>query len=217
MSYNNIFIALCGQLCDNYVTTDLYVFVMYAEGRRIITFIWNLKFAVQVGLVCDNNCCDIAFANSECWLAKSCVDTTLCQHGKFSATLLLKFFVLYCKRNTKHFFLTDIQLYQHSWKLEKNRNCVKSLPHGHHVSTQFLVFPICTHVDITVYQHIFVKNDYNAVKLFGRLGKMITCRNEEMFLLEYLMKKKKNHRYHFTTTLCIWKLFTKIQRLFLHT
>ena len=39
---------------------------------------------------------------------------TLCQHGKFPATLLLKFFVLYYKRNIKHFFRIDIQLYQHS-------------------------------------------------------------------------------------------------------
>ena len=57
--------------------------------------------------------------NSECWLAKSRVDITLCQHGKFPATLLLKFFVLYYKRNVKHFIRVDIQLYQHEWKLEK--------------------------------------------------------------------------------------------------
>ena len=62
---------------------------------------------------------NIAFVNSERWLAKSRVDITLCQHGKFPATLLLKFFVLYYKRNIKHFFRIDIQLYQHSWKLEK--------------------------------------------------------------------------------------------------
>ena len=62
---------------------------------------------------------DIAFVNSERWLAKSRVGITLCQHGKFPATLLLKFFVLYYKRNIKHFFRIDIQLYQHSWKLEK--------------------------------------------------------------------------------------------------
>ena len=47
-------------------------------------------------------------------MAKSRVDITLCQHGKFAATVLLKFFVLYCKRNIKHFFRIDIQLYQHS-------------------------------------------------------------------------------------------------------
>ena len=37
----------------------------------------------------------IAFVNSERRLAKSRVDITLCQHEKFPATLLLKFFVLY--------------------------------------------------------------------------------------------------------------------------
>ena len=62
---------------------------------------------------------NIAFVNSERWLAKSRVDITLCQHGKFPATLLLKFFVLDYKRNIKHFFCIDTQLYQHSWKLEK--------------------------------------------------------------------------------------------------
>ena len=90
---------------------------------------------------CVNSFCNIANVNSERWLAKSRVDIILCQHGKFPATLLLKFFVLYYKRNIKHFFRIDIQLYQHSWK--------------------FLVFPISTRVDITVYQHgkffIFLK------------------------------------------------------------
>ena len=62
---------------------------------------------------------NIAFVNSERWLPKGRVDITLCQHGKFPATLLLKFFVLYYKRNIKHFFRIDLQLYQHSWKLEK--------------------------------------------------------------------------------------------------
>ena len=38
---------------------------------------------------------------------------------KISRTLLLKFFVLYYKRNIKHFIRVDIQLYQHEWKLEK--------------------------------------------------------------------------------------------------
>ena len=48
------------------------------------------------------------FVNSERRLAKSRVDLTLCQHGKFPATLLLKFFVLYYKRNIKHFIRNDI-------------------------------------------------------------------------------------------------------------
>ena len=69
-----------------------------------------------INYICFYN---IAFVNSERWLAKSRVDITLCQHGKFPATFLLKFFVLYYKRNIKHFSRIDIQLYQHSWKLEK--------------------------------------------------------------------------------------------------
>ena len=110
---------------------------------------------------------NIAFVNSERWLAKSRVDITLCQHEKFHAILLLKFFVLYYKRNIKHFFRIDIQLYQHSWKLEK-----LELEVGRRVSTQFLVFPISTRVDITVYQHgkcfIFLK--YNPISFFANLS-----------------------------------------------
>ena len=37
----------------------------------------------------------------------------------FELMLSFIFFVLYYKRSIKHFFRIDIQLYQHSWKLEK--------------------------------------------------------------------------------------------------
>ena len=96
---------------------------------------------------------NIAFVNSERWLAKSRVDITLCQHGKFPATLLLKFFVLYYKRNIKHF---SVLIYSYintreNWK--NSKLCENIPPCGRRVSTQFLVFPISTRVDITVYQH----------------------------------------------------------------
>ena len=79
----------------------------------------NLKIRILMFNIDYNLNYNIAFVNSERWLAKSRVDITLCQHGKFPATLLLRFFVLYYKRNIKHFFRIDIQLYQHSWKLDK--------------------------------------------------------------------------------------------------
>ena len=76
---------------------------------------------------------------------------------KFAATLLLKFFVLYYKRNIKHFIRIDIQLYQRSWKLEKREIVWK---HDAHRAECF--HTISTHVDITVYQHgkcfIFLKS-----------------------------------------------------------
>ena len=87
--------------------------------------VWTLSYIIAaitsnfMQTTVENIHYNIAFVNSERWLAKSRVDITLCQHGKFPATLLLKFFVLYYKRNIKHFFCIDIQLYQHSWKLEK--------------------------------------------------------------------------------------------------
>ena len=49
----------------------------------------------------------------------------------------------------------DKQLYQHSWKIGKTRNCVKTLrPAGRPCfHTIFSFFPISTRVDLTVYQH----------------------------------------------------------------
>jgi hypothetical protein len=81
---------------------------------------------------------NIAFVNSERWLAKSHVDITQCQHGNVGKFLSLCFFVLYYKTNIKHFFGIDIQLYQHSWKLGKLEIVWHLIP----------VFPISTRVDI---------------------------------------------------------------------
>jgi hypothetical protein len=75
------------------------------EGRPFIEMFYNHYY-------------NIAFVNSECWLAKSCVHITQCQHGNIGKFLFF-FFVLYYKTNIKHFLRIDIQLYQHSWKLGK--------------------------------------------------------------------------------------------------
>ena len=112
--------------------------------------------------------------NSEHWLAKRCVDITLCQHRKFAATLLLKFFVLYYKRNIKHFTLFDIQLYQHSWKLEKLeivwKHCII-----YYVSTQFLVFQFPLVLifkkyktfSVLIYSYINTSGNWKNEKLCG--------------------------------------------------
>ena len=125
---------------------------------------------------------NIAFVNSERWLAKSRVDIALCQHGKFLATLLLKFFVLYYKRNIKHFFRIDIDYSyintRENWK--NSKLCENTPPCGRRVSTQFLVFPISTRVDITVYQHgkcfIFLKYNYNNYSKTRNLIGQYPCR-----------------------------------------
>ena len=72
---------------------------------------------------------NVAFANSERWLAKSRVDIT----RRRALTQLsvntenLRFFVLYYL-SIKH-FRVDIQLYQHEWKLKKNKKlCKKRCP-----------------------------------------------------------------------------------------
>ena len=148
----------------------IIVDVQHYEGEPLI----QCKFVVELITKFENETYktvyNIAFVNSERWLAKSRVDITLCQHEKFSATLLLKFFVLCYKRNIKHFFRIDIQLYQHSWKLEKleivwKHSVENTPPCGRRVSTQFLVFPISTRVDITVYQHgkFFIFFKYQTV------------------------------------------------------
>jgi hypothetical protein len=46
---------------------------------------------------------NIAFVNSECWLAKSRIDITQCQHGNVGKCLSLCFFVLCSKTIIKHF------------------------------------------------------------------------------------------------------------------
>ena len=73
---------------------------------------------------------------------------------KISHHSSVKFSVLYYKRNIKHFFRIDTVI-STLVKIGKTRNC------GRRVSTQFLVFPISTPVDITLYQHgkcfIFLK------------------------------------------------------------
>ena len=63
-------------------------YVIFSIKSRPLNINIQRKFFLKI----DYN---IAFVNSERWLAKSRVDITLCQHGKFPATLLLKFFVLY--------------------------------------------------------------------------------------------------------------------------
>jgi hypothetical protein len=100
---------------------------------------------------------NIAFVNSERWLAKSRVDITQCQHGNVGKFLSLCFFVLYYKTNIKHFFRINWYIYSYintrgNW--ENSKLCENTPPFGRRrVSTQFLVFPIPTRVDITVYQH----------------------------------------------------------------
>ena len=74
---------------------------------------------------------------------------------------ILYFCAICYERNTKHCFRIDIQLYQHSWKIEKPELCENTRPCARRVSTKFLVSPISTRVDITVYQYgkrfIFLK------------------------------------------------------------
>jgi hypothetical protein len=104
---------------------------------------------------------NIAFVNSERWLAKSRVDITQCQHGNVRKFLSLCFFVLYYKTNIKLFSVLIYSYINTRGNWENSKLCENTSPFGRRVSTQFLVFPISTRVDITVYQHgkcfIFVK------------------------------------------------------------
>ena len=78
-----------------------------------------------------------------------------------SAVYKILSFVLFYKRNIKHFSVL-IYSYINTRENWKNSKLYENTPPcGRRVSTQFLVFPISTRVDITVYQHgkcfIFLK------------------------------------------------------------
>ena len=122
-SYQNRVVSLSKRLENGYFSRAISTENrMFYNIRKFQTHtVWENFERIRAKRLsnCHKVSYNIAFVNSERWLAKSRVDITLCQHGKFPATLLFKFFVLYYKRNIKHFFRIDIQLYQHSWKLEK--------------------------------------------------------------------------------------------------
>ncbi len=92
---------------------------------------------------------NIALVNSECWLAKSRVDITLCQHGKFPAALNSNSYRPKCasyivKKKIKHFPCWYIVI-STLVEIGKTRNCVKTLrPSGvvfpHNFS--FFQFPL---------------------------------------------------------------------------
>ena len=96
---------------------------MYAQSHLFKyferkTLRWEVRGMPKFGFLSRNakypiygwNCIyNIAFVNSERWLAKSRADITLRQHGKFPATLLVKFFVLVFPISTG----VDITVYQH--------------------------------------------------------------------------------------------------------
>ena len=91
-----------------------------------------------------NNNYNIEFVNSERSLVKNHVYITQCKHGKFPITHeALKFciFLLYGKKY-KTFFSCLYTVIATVVEIENTR-----------VSTQFLVFPISTRVDIIVYQY----------------------------------------------------------------
>ena len=67
---------------------------------------------------------NIAFVNSERWLAKRRVDVTQCQHGKF-LSLTLYFFVRYYKKY--NIFLYWYTVITTLVEIRKTRNCVKTL------------------------------------------------------------------------------------------
>ena len=112
--YNTSLKAPSGRSWRNLTIVSLYWLWSSYNNRLMIFPIYQILYIVSYNTFYYN----IVFVNSERWLAKSRVDITPCQHGKFPVTLLFKLFVLYYKRNIKHFFRIDIQLYQHSWKLE---------------------------------------------------------------------------------------------------
>jgi hypothetical protein len=62
---------------------------MKPRDTAVISFVFSSwiidEFIIRILLTVDKTFYNIAFVNSERWLAKSRVDITQCQHGKFSA------------------------------------------------------------------------------------------------------------------------------------
>ena len=84
--------------------------------------------------------------------------------------------VLYYKTNIKHFSVLIWSYINTRGNWENSKLCENTPPFGRRVSTQFLVFPISTRVDITVYQHgkcfIFVKYNSNSIATFNMIFKI---------------------------------------------
>ena len=87
-------------------------------------------------------------------------------YGTGISSFLFKYFVLFHHPTGATDHVSENDLY---W--ENSKLCKNTPPSRRRVSTQFLVFPIFTRVDITVYQHgkcfIFLK--YKAFLVFQRV------------------------------------------------
>ena len=129
------------------------------------------------GKVCNISLYNIAFVNSECWLVKSRVDITLCQHGKFPVALNSNAYRPKCASYIiKKYKTFSVLIYSYintreNWK--NSKLCENTPPFGRRVSTQFLVFPISTRVDITVYintenvLYFFNLMNYNKTEIYS--------------------------------------------------
>ena len=67
--------------------------------------------------------------------------------------------MLYYKRNIKHFFRIDISYINTRENWKNSKLCENTPPCGRRVSTQFLVYPISTRVDITVHRSTWKMGD----------------------------------------------------------
>ena len=88
--------------------------------------------------------------------------------------------MLYYKTNIKHFSVLIYSYINTRGNWEDSKLCENTPPFGRRVSTQFLVFPISTRVDITVYHgkcFIFVKYQGLAVTQMAIEIKFATLNN----------------------------------------
>jgi hypothetical protein len=105
-------------------------------GRRVSTqfLVFPISTCVDITVYQHGKCFifvnyNIAFVNSERWLAKSRVDITQCQHGNVRKFLSLYFFVLYYKTNIKHFFVLIYSYIDTGGNWENSRLC-ENIPHN---------------------------------------------------------------------------------------
>ena len=160
-------------------------------------------------------------------MAKSHVDITQCQHGK----VLFYISLCYIIKKIKNIFPWKLGKLETRGNWENSKLRENTPPSGRRVSTQFLVFPIYTRVDITVYintenvlyllniKHLILYTSTDSVrnKLLVALGQIFRRGHKFRLTAETLFPRQmvysnqrcfRSKRLRKQNMLTIWELFS---------
>ena len=146
------------------------IYLVYIYGCILVKWCSHYAYIYYIYLSLYIFIYNIAFVNSECWLAKSHVDITQCQHRKFHS---IYFFVLFYKKKSNIFGIGKTWNCGNFMEIEKTWNCVKTL-----------------HPPDVVFPHNF---------LFSQFFDIIVCINTENVLYLLNIYNIYIHNTHFTT------------------